>query len=357
VNRSDIAEILYTTGTTGSPKGVVLSHHNVISAISNITKFIGYTNKDHEVITLPLTHSFGLNHVLCNIAAGGSVHIENGLLRLKKVFTALKDNKSTGFPGTPSSFSIILGRYSKNFIEATESLKFIVINSAPLPPTQAKEILKLIPHVKLLVYYGMTEASRATFIKHSLRNEKLLYSVGKASPNVKISIIDDKNRFLSSDRVGEVVIKAETVMKGYWKNYEETKKIMLDGGWLKTGDLGYLNKNKYLFLVGRIKELINIGGLKVSPIEIEDMYKNCDLIDEFIVVGKADKTGISGEKIIGFVKFCEKKTMSENELIQFAQGKIENYKIPSEFHIVSEIPKSETGKLLREQLIKLVGVD
>jgi len=348
ISSEDIVEIIYTTGSTGSSKGVCLTHRNILAALNNINEFVGYQQTDHEVVTLPLTHSFGLNHVLCNLKVGGSAYIESGILHLKKIFNAIRNQKATGFPGTPASFSIIMGRYTEVFRENASSLRFIVVNSAPLPPALAEKIMKLLPHIRLMVYYGLTEASRSSFIEHSIENKTLLQSVGRASPNVGIAVLDESGKVLNQEAKGEVLVKAETVMHSYWNNAKATEDKMLNG-WFKTGDLGYIDKNGYLFLQGRLKDMINIGGMKTSSTEINEVYEKFWKVEEFYAIGICE--GIhSGEKIIAFVIKKVNVELSIEELIGFGRKYLDFYKVPSSFYFIESIPKSDTGKVKTGEL-------
>ena len=355
VKQDKIASILYTTGSESEPKGVALTHGNILETIRNISEFIPYNSNDHEVVILPLTHSFGLNHVLCNLNACGSVAIESGLLRVKSVFNLLK-KKATGFPGSPNIFGIILERYFELFIEICKNLKFIVINSSPLPKEMAIKIMQSLPNTKLYVYYGLTEASRSTMILHSLDKDNLLESVGKASPNVAVSVLDDKGNIYKNNAKGEIVIKGGNVLASYWGNKNKTDQSFFNG-WFKTSDIGYINNNGYLFIIGRIKDQINIGGLKTSSDEINNIYDKLDSILDFHAFSiKDDSKYASGEKIVAAVVVKNGGTQNKDSLVDFGRIHLEEYKVPKEYHFLNKIPRSETGKILLSELKKCVNM-
>ena len=204
IHEDDIATLMYTTGSTGTPKGVVLTHKNILSALNNICRFIGYKSADREVIILPISHNFGLGHVYCNLMSGGAVYTEHGMVRVKRVLTMLESFKATGFPGTPTSYGILLDRYRDIFIKKAKSLRFIVINSAPLPPDRAAQIIDQLPGVNLMVYYGLTEASRSTFISLSQKGPMYFQSVGKPLDDIQLCIQDEAGNKLPPKQIGQV---------------------------------------------------------------------------------------------------------------------------------------------------------
>lgn len=354
IKKDQTAVIIYTTGTSGEPKGVALSHDNIMSTINNISQFIKYNSKDKEVITLPLSHSFGLNHVLCNLNASGTACILDGIKSIKTVLKMISDN-ATGFPGSPSTYGIILDRYESLFQAAAQNLKFIVINSSPLPVSIANKIFSILPKTKLYVYYGLTEASRSTFILHSKDKQSLLKSVGKASPNVEVAVIDEKNNIVLRDGEGEVLIRGRNVMKGYLNDQIKTESSFFNG-WLKTGDIGYIDKSGYLFIKGRIKDMINIGGLKTSSGEINEVYSSIEGVDDFYALSIPIKSNVGvTEKIIALVKFSNKNQFSHDILVNYGRKKLEEFKLPKEFYIVNAIPRSETGKPLKEDIKEILN--
>tara|TARA_B100000676_G_C17915757_1_gene752604 strand:+ start:86 stop:910 length:825 start_codon:yes stop_codon:yes gene_type:complete len=264
----------------------------------------------------------------------------------------IKEN-ATGFPGSPSIFGIILNRYGDYFKEIAKNLKFIVVNSAPLPPEMSKKIMKILPNTKLYVYYGLTEASRSTFILHSLKNKKLLKSVGKATPNTAIAILNENQEIKHNSAKGEVLIKGENVMYGYWNKNVDNNKIMIKN-WFKTGDLGYIDKNGYLFLEGRKKDMINIGGLKTSSDEINKVYLKMESISDFHAFSYKIKNNFEvGEKIVAIICLSDSNVSIEN-LLEFGRLKLEEYKIPKEYYVHDRIPRSETGKPLLHEILKLI---
>ena len=351
IDENNIACINYTTGSTGNAKGVVLTHQNVFASIFNITSYMEYANTSRELIALPLTHSFGLNQVLVNLFNGGFVYLMKGFLKINATLRNLEKERITTFPGTPTSFKMYTENYYNRFSQSIPFLHTILINSSPLSADYAEYLLKNFPRCRLLVYYGLTEASRSTFHTHSLSHDKkYLNSVGKASPNVDTRIINERIQFCDINELGEVVVKAKTVMKEYWNNPDETSKVLIEG-WFRTGDLGFIDENGFLFLTGRLKDQINIGGYKTTSKEIIDALISIPFIEDAFVWGKKDS--FQGEVPVACV--VSVKEVSIERLLTYLDSKLESFKIPQEIYQLKEIPASPTGKVLKAEVLKLIN--
>lgn len=325
----DVAALLYTTGTTGEPKGVILTHANTLAALHNIADFVGYTADDREVVTLPLSHSFGLGHVYSNLMCGGAVHIEPGLARVGRVLRKISEWGATGFPGTPLGFAMLLEHYGELFARTCRHLRFIVVNSAPLPPEQAARMQAALPDTDLMVYYGLTEASRSTFISLTSTGPERYASVGRPMPGVSIRLADD----------GEILIRGPTVTSGYWNAPDATRAALTDG-WLHTGDLGQFDADGYLHVTGRLKDLINVGGYKVSPEEVERVLLRHEAI--------ADAGAFGGDQVEAAI--VARGPVDPKDLARLCYSHLEPFKVPVRFHRIDAIPRSNTGKIKRHQL-------
>jgi len=341
----DLAVILYTSGSTGKPKGVMLSHMNTLLTIRNIIRFCDYSPKSFEVITLPLSHSFGLGQVYSNLFSGGGAYVEQGMLRFKRIINAIKEFKASGFPTTPAGVDLILSNYSELFKTHSNSLKQMVVNSAPLMPNQTKSLTKLLPNIEIFVYYGLTEASRASFASLSFMGEDYFTTVGKP--------MKDMNIFLSEDD-SEIIITGPSVSSGYWP--DEKFPISEDGyPLLKTGDIGQFDNEGNLYIVGRIKDQINIGGYKVDPLEVENVIKSFSEVENVGVFGSSQDS--SNEKIICYIQLKKGLSIDANKVEEYCRGKIEYYKIPQEFLFVEMLPLGLNGKLDRKKLYQIYKKD
>ena len=349
----DNADIIFTTGTTGEPKGVVLSHGNIVAAARNINTFIKNTSADREVVPLPLSHSFGLGRLRCVLLAGGTIIISRGFTFPRELFHALEKWRATGLSFVPAGLSILLRLTDSKIGEYSEQLRYIEIGSAPMPLDHKKLLMRMLPKTRICMHYGLTEASRSSFIEfHESRHK--LDSIGKASPNVKIRIVDEKNEDLPPDQKGRIFVKGEMVLKEYWKNKTLTRENFKDG-WFCTGDVGHKDEDGYIYLDGREKEIINVGGLKVSPLEVENILNHHGDIDDCACIGIPDPMGITGETVKVFMVSMGKNDNlpSASDLKSFLNGKLEPYKIPTEYEWIKSIPKTSSGKVQRILLKKM----
>jgi long-chain acyl-CoA synthetase len=340
----------YTTGSTGRPKGVVLSFDNVFAAVSNIIEYADYDTHSRELVCLPLTHSFGMNQVWANLLSGGFVYLLEGFSRVKILFSTLNEENISRFPGTPTSLSLLMGRYIEPFKQSTKSLQQMMVNSSFLPPDQAHYILKNMTNVRLMVYYGLTEASRTTFHTHHMQSSQEHFNtVGRPPGDISVKILSSEERELGPFEKGEIVVSGSTVMLRYKNQPRETQKCLNEGRF-HTGDLGYLDNDGFLFLTGRLKDIINVGGRKLSAKEVVVALQNLEEVDEAYVIGIPDE--LSGESPIAFVKL--KRPITVDLIRKNLATLIESYKMPKDILIVNDIPRSETGKVFRSQLEQLL---
>jgi long-chain acyl-CoA synthetase len=347
----EAADILYTTGTTGEPKGVVLTHKTISRTAHNINVFIGNGAADREVIPLPLSHSFGLGRLRCNLLSGATVILVNGFAFIGNIFRAIERFGATGFSTVPAGIAMLFRTAEDKIGAYADQMKYMEIGSAPMPLAHKKKLMKLLPNTRICMHYGLTEASRTTFIEFHSAGDKLEKSIGMPSPNVKIKIVDGHYQELPSGQIGRILVKGENVMREYFENQSMTREVF-NADWLYTGDYGFCDEDGYFYLEAREKEMINVGGLKVSPVEIENLLKKYRGIEDCACVGISDPKGISGEVPKAFVvcnKNCTNKP-NEIELTDFLRDKLESYKLPVEFEWIDSIPKTTSGKIQRLSL-------
>lgn len=350
----DLAALMYTTGTTGRPKGVKLTHDNILAALRSIVEFVGYTPDDREVVILPLSHNFGLGHVYCNLMSGGAVYTEPGLTRVGRVLKALESFRATGFPGTPMGFGLLLDQYGPVLAQKGRQLRFSVINSAPLPPERTAQLQKLLPQLDIMIYYGLTEASRTSFISLTRHGPDYYRSAGRPMKHVEVQIHAADKSALPAGETGEVVIRGPAVTEGYWNSPDETRAVFRDG-WMHTGDLGHLDAEGFLWITGRIKDVINVGGYKVNPADVESVLLTWPGVRDVGVVGVESVGGFTGETVIAALVGEAGFVPDEAALQQHCLAKLEKFKVPARFVVVPEISRSNTGKIKRAELAKLVA--
>lgn len=350
ITLEDTADVIFTTGTTGRPKGVVLTHRNILAAATNINEFIGNTAEDREVVPLPLSHSFGLGRLKCNMLLGGTVIVASqGFLAPEQIYSAIESNQATGFCCVPAGLALLFHLTGDKLGNYASQLKYVEIGSASMPYEHKKRLMRLLPKTRLCMHYGLTEASRSSFIEFHGSKSKL-QSVGKPSPNVELRVVDKDLKDVPAKEPGQIIVRAETVMKEYWKDPAKTKEVLADG-WLLTGDVAYKDEEGFIFIQGRADEMINVGGLKVSPIEIEEILKTHPGVKDCACVGVSDPRGLSGQLVKAYVVGAAPQGRpSPDELTTFLSAKLEPYKIPTIYEWTETIPKTASGKLQRKLL-------
>ena len=352
-NENDEALVLHTSGTTSRPKIVPLSNKNIVSSALNISNTLKLSENDHSLNIMPLFHIHGLIAVLMSsINAGSSVYASHGFNALKFLDLA-KIEKITWYSGVPTMHQAILLRAQKKLELSKElNLRFIRSSSASLPPAVFEQLNKIFS-CPVIEAYGMTEAA------HQMASNPLPPKKQKAGfvgipSGPKICIMNNKNKVLKNGEIGEICIKGENVTSGY-ENNSEANEASFVNGWFKTGDEGFFDNEGYLKISGRIKEIINKGGEKISPLEVDNVLMFHPLIEQVVCFGFKDK--MLGEDIAAAIVIEKDKICTEMNIKQYAQEKLAKFKIPKKIFFVDEIPKGSTGKLQRIGLAKKFGLE
>jgi long-chain acyl-CoA synthetase len=343
-----VADLMFTSGTTGEPKGVPLTQDNLRAAVQNINQYIGNCASDVELIPMPLSHSFGLARMRCALYVGSEIVLSQGLGRVKKIFELIEKYQVSGIGMVAPGWSYLHKISGERIGRFASQLKWIEFGSAPMEKKDKILLMRLLPNTRICMHYGLTEASRATFIE--FHAEKLhLHTIGKPSPLTEIGIFDNAGARLSKNTVGEICIKGEMVINNYYKMSSSSESFV--GDYFRSGDLGFIDDNGYIVLAGRKKEMINVGGRKVNPHEIELALSSLEEISEAACVAMVDPNKVSGELVLAYVVPTYPEAVLTLDQIR---GKIkhllEQHMIPSAITMVSEIPKTDSGKIKRIQL-------
>lgn len=353
---SDIATLMYTTGTTGPQKGVMLTHKNMMASTRNIIQFMEINKPIIESLPMSLSHSFGFGRLRIIFSVGGTAIIENGFLRPEKILYHMKKYSANAVSSVPLGFDIFLNRFEDLFKEIASNIEFIEIGSAPMPSEDKIKLINLCPHANICMHFGLTEASRSTFINFN-RDKAFLNTAGKATPNVTIKIVNENEQELGLNQTGEIIIKGDHISQGYWNKPLLTKNKIING-WLKSGDLGFIDNKGYIHFLGRQDDIINVGGLKVSPDEIENTLRQFDGIKDAVVIGvQSDQCNTQGDTIKAFIVFEDGAMMDTAQLQKHCLEYIEAYKVPQLFESISHIPKTSSGKIRRNDLKKNIQVN
>jgi long-chain acyl-CoA synthetase len=338
-----LALIMHTSGSTGVPKGVCLSHDNLQHTIRSITQWARIDEDDRELTTVSLSHSFGLAHSQVYWTAGATLYIEENLQDVPRVLERISREGITSFPGTPGGFKMILHRFPELFAAKARGLKYIIVNSAPMARGDIERVLELLPNTRFYMYYGLTEASRSSYICYNDHPDKL-ETVGRPTPGSEICVGAPANPLVQEP--GEILIRGPNITSGYWGM--DSTQFFLDG-WFRTGDLGIMDSDGFLTWKGRIKEQINIDGLKLTPMEVESVLMEHEKVKDCAVVGAPDE--LTGETVVAFVvPRGEPDKRTEIELRKFCKSRLEIYKVPTRILFIDEIPRTDTGKTKRMSL-------
>ena len=347
--QSQVADILFTTGTTGAPKGVALSYDNLSAAARNINAYIGNTNSDVELLALPVSHSFGLGRLRCSLSKGATVVMLGTFANVKKFFKEMARCQVTMFAMVPASWGFIKKMSGKYIGKFADQLKFIEIGSSFMPVEDKELLMSLLPKTRICMHYGSTEASRSAFMEFHTYKDNLL-SIGKASPNVEIKIFTSQGTPAALGEEGEVCVKGEHVTCSYWNETPERFASDFYDGYFRTGDCGTMDAEGNIYLKSRIKEMINVGGKKVSPMEVEDILNTIPGIKESACIGIPDPGIVLGEVVKAFIVADD--NLSDEEIMQQLRPQLEVYKLPVEIERINAIPKTGSGKIQRLSLKK-----
>jgi acyl-CoA synthetase (AMP-forming)/AMP-acid ligase II len=339
----DVALILHTSGSTGRPKRVPLSHANLTISAQNVARSYALQAEDVSLCVMPLFHVHGLvASTLATLATGGAVVVPSKFSPLS-FWRIVRDSGATWYSAVPTIHQLLLARVQPGDARpaGAENLRFIRSCSASLPP-QVMHDLEAAFGAPVLEAYGMTEAAHQMATNPLPPGKRLPGSVGPGS-DVRISIRDDQGRELAPGERGEVCISGPNVITGYENNPEANATAFFEGGWFRTGDQGILDAEGYLTLVGRLKELINRGGEKISPREIDEVLLTHPAVSEAVCFGVPHQTW--GEEVAAAVVLRE--AVTEADLHAFCKERLAEFKRPKQIHITETIPRTATGKIQR----------
>ncbi|MCA9653618.1 MAG: acyl--CoA ligase [Myxococcales bacterium] len=347
VSADDVAMIVYTSGTTGRPNGVMLSHTNFVANLQASNELMGLSADDSILVVVPLYYIHGRMQLLMHAMIGGTVVFSGGFTFPAKVHAELVDSKVTGFSGVPYHFKQLLDR-SKIASRPPPSLRYVLVTGGALSPSSLHKLSEALPDVGIHLAYGQTEAApRITWIGP----DELFVkegSVGRALPNVRLEILGPNEEPVGPGVVGEVAAGGPNIMKGYVSGDERELGKIDDQGRLRTGDLGRLDEDGHLFLVGRSSEMIKSAGERIFPQEIEDVLHRHPAVQEVAVIGLPDE--ILGERVVAYIIPHEGQQPTRAELKAHCLEAMPFVRVPKEFVLVGELPQTASGKVSRSKL-------
>ena len=344
IDPEDVCEILYTSGTTGRPKGVMLTHKALYLNAVAYRDALQVNEHDIALIVIPLYHAAGQTNCMNTVITAGGTSYLLPKFDADKVLNTLVREKITFFVAVPTMFTYLLNH---PHIESYPlSIRLPVTGAAPTP-VEIHNRWKELFGKEIIEGYGLSESGPCVTI-HRPDGKKKIGSVGPPLPEVKIKIVDDHGREVPDGEMGEVVVQSPSNMIGYWNKPDETKKTLVNN-WLYTGDMGYVDDEGYLYIADRKKDIINRGGLKISPREIEEVLYRHPSILEASVIGVPDP--VLGEELKAFITLKSKiEDVDRNELRRFCRQYLAPYKVPKHFEVIDEMPKTLSGKIQKEVL-------
>ena len=350
INPDDEAIIIYTSGTTGKPKGCLLTHGNVLANAKQISEWLGFGQKDRLLSVMPLFHMNAVSvTTMAALCAGGST-VVTPKFSASRFWQIISDYQITSFGSVATMLSMLLSTYPKGMPEGlrTDQLRFAMCGSAPVPAEVLKRFEETF-HCLVIEGYGLSESTcRSTFNPPDDRRRP--GSCGLPIGN-DMSVVDEEDREVGDGTLGEIVLRGDNVLKGYYKNPDATATAFRNG-WFHTGDIGYRDGDGFYYIVDRKSDMIIRGGENIYPREIDEVLYQHTAVAAAAVVGVPDK--LYGEEVAAFVVLKEGVDTSEEQLIEFCKARLADYKCPKTVRFVKDIPKGPTGKLLKRELVNLV---
>ncbi len=349
----DLASIVYTSGSTGKPKGVMLSHLNIVTNTRSIVSYLELQPHDRIMVVLPFFYVYGKSLLNTHFYVGGSVVIDNRFVFPNAVLQTMQDTDCTGFAGVPSTFAILLNKAALDQFRFPK-LRYVTQAGGAMAPAIQKQVALAFYPAQLYIMYGATEAAARLAYLSPRDLPRKWGSIGKPIPNVELFVADEQGNPLPPGEVGELVARGANIMLGYWNDPQATRKVLRNGLYF-TGDLGVMDEEGFLYVVGRNKDMIKVGANRVSGKEIEEKLLELDAVFEVAVIGVPDD--ILGEAIKAYVVLKDGHKMTESEFLKAARTVLPGYKLPKYIEFVEQLPKNRSGKILKHQLKKVAYHD
>jgi acyl-CoA synthetase (AMP-forming)/AMP-acid ligase II len=346
VDASSAALLVYTSGSTGTPRGVIQTHRNIDANTRSIVEYLRLGETDRAMAILPLFYCYGKSVLQSHLFAGASVFLDNRFMYPRVVLEALGTEGCTGFAGVPLTFELIKRQLEPKSIPMPK-LRYLTQAGGPMHPDTIRWVRQAFAPAELFVMYGQTEATaRLSYLPPSHAESKF-GSIGRGIPGVELKILNEQGEEQPVNEVGQLVARGGNITPGYFQAPEDSAAI-LKNGWLWTGDLGYRDADGFIFITGRAKEIMKIGGHRVSAVEIEQGLCTHPEVLEAAVVGVSDEVG--GEAAVAFVVRKEGSSLSDAELKKFCRERLPPYKVPKTVTFVEALPRTSAGKVAKSEL-------
>ena len=347
----DLAALIYTSGTTGEPKGVMVTHHNMISAARSVIQYIDNNTHDRILNVLPLSFCYGLYQVIMAVMFGGTVVLEQSFMYLHNILTRISEEKVTGFPVVPTMVAMLLKMHNLSEYDIS-SLRYITNAGAALPVEHIRSLQKLMPDTRIFSMYGLTECIRVSYLPPD-ELEQRPASVGKPMPDCEVFIVDQDGNEAGVGRPGELVVRGSNVSQGYWKDPELTSKIyrnelypaeriLYSGDYFRRDDCGFL------YFLGRQDDMIKSRGERISAREIENILCAFDGVAEASVFGVSDD--ILGQAVKAYIVTVPSHKLTEKDVLKYCVANMETFMVPKYIEFVDKLPVTDNGKIDKRKL-------
>lgn len=343
IQNDDLAIILYTSGTTGKPKGVMLTHSNLYNNAMDVSCFLNYSEEDAIIATLPMFHVFCLTVVINATLMSGATMVILSKFSPSSVFDVIRENNATIFAGVPTMYNYLY-QYPDGKQEDFSSIRLCISGGSSLPVALLERFEEKFG-VIISEGYGLSETSPVTCF-NPLDRPRKAGTVGTSIVNVENKVVDELGREVPNGEKGELIVRGPHVMKGYYKLPEETAEVLKDG-WLYTGDIATKDEEGYFSIVDRKKEIVIVGGFNVYPRQVEEILHRHDNVVEAAVIGVKDDVS---EQVKAYV--VVKSPMEKDELKRYCKEFLVKYKVPTIIEFIDELPKNGTGKISKIKLIE-----
>ena len=343
----DLAQLIYTSGTSGRPKGVMLSHRNIAANCNSIISYLGLTSDDSVFVILPFFYSYGNSLLFTHLAVGGRLVIASNFVFWNRVMDLMEEQRATGLAGVPSSYAMLL--HKSNFRKrAFPDLRYMTCAGGGLTPAVVEQLRNTKPHVRLFPMYGQTEATArlSTLMPEELDTKP--GSIGRGIPGVTLQVLDQAGQPVQPGETGEIVAQGDNVMVGYWNDPHQTENVLRPEG-LWTGDLARVDEDGYIYIEGRRSDVIKSGAYRINPKEIEEVILELAGVAEVAVVGLPDE--LWGESPTAYVVPSPTgDTPSQRDILDHCRRHLPRYKVIHDTRFVDSLPKTSSGKVKRTEL-------
>jgi long-chain acyl-CoA synthetase len=347
----DLAALIYTSGSTGNPKGVMMTHGNMVFAAGSLSEYLRLSREHRILDVLPLAFDYGLYQLLMSVRMRATLVLERSFVYPSQVLKRVEEEEVTVFPGVPTVFATLISMHERAPLEFP-SVERVTNTAAALPPSFHDPLREIFPNALVFRMYGLTECKRVSYLEPELLASKPS-SVGKAIPGTETLVLDEQRRPVQPGQTGVLYVRGPHVMVGYWGLPERTAEMLVEGPlpgerMLCTHDHFTIDDDGFLYFVGRSDDIIKSRGEKVSPAEVEDALYAISGVREAAVIGVPDE--LLGEAIHAYVALEDDSDLGERDIIGACRERLESFMVPSRVVFLQELPKTASGKIRKKGL-------